>query len=1276
MSHWDAIRAQARAHHDTLIARAEGNPAAEALLAAAEAVSGIAREPVPPGDALLAGGAAVLDREAGTIWFDNGVEPWQALLTQAHEYGHFWLGDDHGACSATDVDAGLADDDLVSGAARVEGYGPRERREREANVFALELLLPTGLLRRWYLGEGLDAPAMAARTGLPEWLIAPQLSRAVLVSLPAGGPRPEEPEGAAMDPLALDPSQASAAFAPRGPLLLEAGPGTGKTRTLVGRLAHLLRQGVPPAAILALTFSNKAAEEMRQRVARAAPGAALGIWMGTFHAFGLDLLRKYGTRIGLPADPVVLDQIDALFLLEDALPDLDLAHYQNLYEPTMYLRDILGAISRAKDELIGPDEYRALADRMRESAGDDGEVEAAEKALEVAHVYAVYQARLEQDGLLDFGDLIFRPVTLLRSHADIRAPVQATYRHVLVDEYQDVNRDGGLFLREIAGDGAGLWAVGDVRQAIYRFRGAAPANMRLFRGDFPGARVCSLRRNYRSQPAVVQVVAGLAPRMLATAGEAFAPWETDRHAAGGSVRFELAVDEEAEGAGLAADLRRNREAGVPYRDQAVLCRSHTGLERIAAILERAGIPVLYLGNLLEREEIRDLLALLSLACEGNGSGLVRVARLPEYGIPLSDVRALLAAAREQQIPFPRALELAGEAPLLPASGHAEHLPVAGAADRADGATIAQTPDRAEHVHRPHPHDPAEQASPPGAADVPRHPPALSAQGRRGLSLLARHLDGIAYGSSPAGFLHAYLFTRGAYLRPLLADTSVVGDQKRMALYQFLQFAQAWQPRERDAHREPRQAFLRYVRRLRAFGEDRALRQLPDWAESLDAVRLLTVHASKGLEFSAVYLPRLGQGMFPARGQSRACPPPRGMLAAERDEDAEEEECLFFVALSRARDTLCLSRAQRYGKRNSNASPLLAHLAGLLPAPPTPTWTAASLAAPGAPPTSDAGSASKTASAPDTPPSLDSLSASYAAPALDPVPSSAIAPATDAPPAANTAAVLDVTSALDAPRFTAGSLTARQARTSVRPPAGAHPTLRAEVLEVYLDCPRRFYYEYLLGLGGHRDDTAYVQFHRCVYGVLRWLQEQRAAGQEVDLPAARERLTALWQAHGPVDHPYEAIYRRDAEKMVARAVNRRVQGFGRPVRQDMTVRLEHGSVSLRPDHVEVSDDGAGRSVLVQRLRTGRVSKSEADKDIYALYQQAGAEAFPEASVTVQTLYLATGETQDIRIHERSISTRLAHYDQAFLGITDGDYHARPDDRRCPRCPHYFVCPSGS
>ena len=234
------------------------------------------------------------------------------------------------------------------------------------------------------------------------------------------------------------------------------------------------------------------------------------------------------------------------------------------------------------------------------------------------------------------------------------------------------------------------------------------------------------------------------------------------------------------------------------------------LGRVGAELEDLGVPVLYLGNLFERPEVRDMLSLLSLACERDGRGLVRVARFPEYEVPLDDVLALLELASERSVPFPDALELAGTST------------------------------------------------------------AISTQGRDGLALLARHLDGMRH-VRPWTLLTRYIFERSRYLDTFLSDQSVVGQQRLLALYQFLQFAHEQRPAAPGEAADAKLRLLRYIRQLEIYGDEKQLRQLPTWADGMEAVRLLTVHASKGLEFQAVYLPVLGRGIFPSPTSATAVP---------------------------------------------------------------------------------------------------------------------------------------------------------------------------------------------------------------------------------------------------------------------------------------------------------------------------------------------------------------------------------------------------------------------
>ena len=1121
MEGFDTVRELARHKHAQACARADGQKSAAALLDGATAITDIVRQAVPDDDPVLCGAEAILDPSVAAIFFKKSVSVPLAVFYQAHEFAHHFLDNAAGACGGSDVDVTMPEERIPLGIQRVEGYGPRERRECQANVFAREFLLPCSEAHRLFAVERFNAAEITDCLGVPIGLVYQQLAQALLVPEFDAVPTPSHRVPAP------DASQKDAAEVEGRPHLIEAGPGTGKTRTLIARIEWLLNRNADPASILALTFSNKAGEEIRERVSLSTPEAAPAIWAGTFHAFGLEVLRKFGHLQGLGSDVRLADPGDALLLLEQRLPSLRLRHYLQLYDPALALRDILSAISRAKDELIGPAEYRAFGEDMLAAAGSDADArEAAEKAIEVAHVFAAYEDMLREEGVVDFADLIVRSVKLLQDHPEVRNALRGQYRWVLVDEYQDVNRASGVLLKLLADDGKNLWVVGDARQSIYRFRGASPSNVRYFEKDFPSAKRLSLDVNYRSQAHVVRLVEAFAGKMKASVGGLPAEWTAERGDQGGEILMEVATDFEAEAAGLVAEINRRRDQEIPYRDQAVLCRSHTDLARFASRLEAHGIPVLYLGDLFERPEIRDMLALISFTCEPERGGLLRVASFPEYDVPLSDVRVVLAFAAAQTI-YPL-----------------------GAIARLD--------------------------------DIP----GLSPNGRRGLALLASHLAFVHPGTPPAALLTEYLFTQSRYLDTLLADESVAGECRRLAIFQLLQFVIEHRPTD-DGN--TRQQLLQWIRRLETFGDERQLRQMPSAAGGIDAVRLLTVHASKGLEFSAVFLPALGTTRFPASSKHNPCPPPEGMLSEDpKDSHAEEEECLFFVALSRARDVLCLSRAERYSAtRKTTASSFLTSLAPYLPnASEGPArW-------------------------------------------CDPGPA--------------------------------------KAEESLLVHLAANPDIHnADDLDQYMRCPRAYLYQRLLHLSGAPEDSAYVQFHRAVYSVLRWLMSMKAE-TEVRREDANARLGAAWKEIGPVDHPYAPVYREAADGIVEHAIARRASG-AELVDAEWKIERPGGWIGLRPDHVEKGTDGP----VVRRLRTGRPPK-KIDDDIYALYLHAAAQELGAARV--EALFLTTDEAVPVSMSDKKISNRIEKYDRAMTGIRTGNFLAKPSDRQCPRCPQYFICPS--
>lgn len=1121
MDSFGTVRALARAKHDAMRAKSGGNTTAAALLAAARAAENVSTQFVASNHPLLAGGDGALHRsESGrSIYVSTAVSPDMAAYIEAHEFGHLWVetpGDP--AIAPRGTDPGAPEESTPLGLRRVEAYSAQELRERYANVFGREFLLPRAEARSLFVDVGRSASEIATDIGVPIGLVHQQLAVSLLLPEPPATDKASDP---AQKPK-LDSSQKIAAEHEGSPLLVEAGPGTGKTRTLIARIEYLLAKKIPAPSILVMTFSNKAAREIRERVAASAPAAAPELWAGTFHAFGLELVRKYGHLDNI-AEPVrLLDQADQLALLEQELPALGLDHYLRLHEPLLELRHILGAISRAKDEVFSAADYAVAATRMKDVARTEEEHLRADKAAEVARVYDHYERRLRSDGGVDFADLINRPIEILRTHPDVRTELQGQYRHLLVDEYQDVNRASALLLKELAGSGERLWVVGDARQSIYRFRGAAPVNTRDFEKDYSNGERKPLAVNYRSRRQIVDTFGAYANGMRVGRGQSSA-LDAERGDGIEAVDCNIATDRNTEIMGIAATIAKRKSEGIAYRDQAVLCRSHGNIEKIASGLEAAGIPVLYLGDLFERPEVRDMLALLSFVAEPHRGGLYRVATLSPYRIPLDDVRGFLAHA-----------VAAGKTPLA-------------------ALTDASSLD------------------------------SLSDAGRESLVRLGSDLASVDFKTGPGKFLCHVLFNHHTFLRTYLIGDAAADQQRRLAIHQFLQFAI-----ENDApgDGDPKRRLLDWVRRLEVFGDERALREPPAAVEGIDAVRLMTVHASKGLEFKVVHLPVLGAGIFPLRWQGERCPAPDGMLpTVVADDHKEEEECLFFVALSRARDHLSLSRAQRYSERqNSNPSDALKSIAARLPSSPDgpPTWTDH------LPGESDPGE-----------------------------------------------------------------------RIDLKVTACDHD---GRDIELYLGCPRRYLYQEVLGLSGSREDNGYVDFHRAVYRVLRWMGTQ---GETIEMTALIAEFELAWSNIGPCEHPLEALYRGAARRILDQAVGRSRAGivFG----DVLQIAIDGCNVSVPVDEIEHVAGG----FTIRRLRTGRPPKKADQRVLHALMAEAGRQTHGGGG-RFELQYLTTNETIGVSLGG-VMADRLEKTRGALAGLAAGRFPAVPDNREdCPRCPHYFIC----
>lgn len=844
MDRIEAIRICAADLHDLRVSKGDDPKKPYEFVLAEAGARDLEVRRLPAGHPQLKGGKALLQRVSGTVLHEETGNTFLDAFLVAHEIGHHEFGGEVDIPPTIEIDPARSADPSSVGTDRVVDYSNRAREEVHMDLFAREFLFPRTLAWSWHVDDGLSADEIARTLDAPYPVVAVQLFDALL--LPQSGPD----EGAATTPKPLNEEQKRAAEHEGSALLLKAGPGTGKTQTLVGRLSVLKNRSVDPESILLLTFSNKAAGEMTDRAMAAWPEAAGSAWIGTFHSFGLDLLRRFHDRADLPPDPRLIDATEAIALLEDEFPRLRLKHFNDLWDPTDNLRSILSAISRAKDEVVDRHRYREMAQQMADVADTEEDKTAAEKCLEIASVYDLYEQLKADRGAVDFGDLVARPTALVESDEVVRSELQGRYEHVLVDEYQDVNRASVRLLRALKPDGANLWVVGDAKQSIYRFRGASSYNIDRFETeDFPGGMSLQLSVNYRSSQEICDAFSAFATTRMAASGFQARAFNGSNGATPSFVSVE-SKDHEIEE--IAARITAACDDEVSFRDQAVICKGNARLAEIAAGLEKRGIPVLFLGPLFDRPEIKEALSLLSLVVDPRAMGLTCIASMSPFRMPIEDVAVAIETVRAAEKPLPL-----------------------------NWRTLLETASR------------------------------ISDGGRASAKALVNAFEGIEPTATAWQVITKIYLDRTRLAADIATQAREGNANPALALWQFQNFLRSALP-EKSGY--PIRDLLDHIRRLVILSDERDLRDLPAAAQSIDAVRLMTIHGSKGLEFKMLHLPSLTSGSIPRSAkQSRSLPPPDGMIEGPvfRGSDAideghdEEQRCLFFVALSRAEDGLFL-----------------------------------------------------------------------------------------------------------------------------------------------------------------------------------------------------------------------------------------------------------------------------------------------------------------------------------------------------------------------------------
>jgi len=429
-----------------------------------------------------------------------------------------------------------------------------------------------------------------------------------------------------MDLSLLNAEQAQAVLHKEGPLLVLAAAGTGKTRVITYRIARLIEEGVPPQKILAVTFTNKAAEEMRQRVESLTPGRGSSVWIHTFHGFCAKLLRQHYEMAKVSRYFTIYDQSDQKRLIANAMKECGFE--REATKASMYA----SIISRAKDDLLDAGSYAIYAatsiDPSRKIA---------------AQIYSVYQKKIESAGGVDFGDLLLKVCSLLKEHPSIREYYQDYFLHILVDEYQDTNHAQYIITKTLAAKHKNLCVVGDDDQSVYSWRGADIRNILEFERDFKETGVVTLEQNYRSTKPILEA----AGRVINHNGRRKSKTLWTERQGGTAVRVQELIDEREEASWVVRKIDEEKKSGHPLSSFAIFYRTNAQSRSFEEALRRAGVPYRLIGAMrfYQRQEIKDALAYARILLNPRDEiSLLRVVNVPPRGIGKTSLERLQAYA--------------------------------------------------------------------------------------------------------------------------------------------------------------------------------------------------------------------------------------------------------------------------------------------------------------------------------------------------------------------------------------------------------------------------------------------------------------------------------------------------------------------------------------------------------------------------------------------------------------------------------------------------------
>ena len=665
----------------------------------------------------------------------------------------------------------------------------------------------------------------------------------------------------------LNKEQLEAVKHDKGPLLIIAGAGTGKTTVITERIKYLiLDKKIPPSEILALTFTEKASNEMEERVDIELPYGYTQMWISTFHSFCDRILRREAIHIGLNPSYKLLSEAESVLLLRQNLFKFDLKYFRPLGNPNKFLEAMLSHFSRLKDEDVSPEQYAQWLKRQKPK--NEEEKEDLEKYAELSKAYKTYEELKIKEGVMDFSDLISNTLQILRTRKRILAEYQEQFKYILVDEFQDTNFSQNELSVLLAGPKKNITVVGDDDQSIYRFRGSSLSNIIQFKKRFPKAKIITLTKNYRSTKEILDRSYGLIqfnnPDRLEVKEKVNKKLISVRNITGDKVEFNYTDRVENEAEFVTKKIKEIKSAAnYEYKDFAILVRANDHSEPFVRALERNRIPYQFLGpgRLFQQEEIKNLIAYLKVLYNFEDSAsLFRVLNIPIFNFEGIEIAALLNMAKRKNYSLFEAME------------------------KVDDIFLRQ--EAKEKI-------------------------------KKITEMIKKHIKLIQ--KETAGQILYYFIQDSGILNELIKDKYEKEAKNIAKLFDKL--------KTYEVEHKTASIFevVDWIDLSMQMGES-PLAANTDWSEN-NAVNILTVHSSKGLEFPVIFLVNLVAQRFPTRERRETIPIPQQLIKEilpQGDYHLEEERRLFYVGMTRAKDKLFLTASNFYGegKRERKISPFI------------------------------------------------------------------------------------------------------------------------------------------------------------------------------------------------------------------------------------------------------------------------------------------------------------------------------------------------------------------